>query len=135
MTIEHDSRRAAARVPIELKVEYEKKNSFFSDYTKNISQGGIFIVTNEPMPIGTHFVFNLHVTDLKEPLNIKGTVRFVAKPGGQREPGMGIEFDYADDKEKTYVHSVVKQLMEDSLGKTLSDKLWEKAEKASKITE
>ena len=131
MTIEHDSRRAAARVPIELKVEYERKNNFFADYTKNISQGGTFIGTNEPMPIGTHFVFKLHVTDLKEPLNIKGTVRFVIQPGGDKEPGMGIQFDYSNDKEKEYVHSVVKQLMDDSLGKTLSDKLWEKAENGS----
>src|SRR5690348_1888069 len=36
-------RRDGPRVPIELKVEYKKLNSFFADYTKNISKGGTFI--------------------------------------------------------------------------------------------
>ncbi len=31
--------RQAPRAPIELKVDYKKLNSFFADYTKNISQG------------------------------------------------------------------------------------------------
>jgi len=133
MVIENDNRRIAPRVPIELKVEYERKNAFFSDYTKNISQGGTFITTKDPMPIGTHFVFKLHVSELKDSLEIKGTVRWVvADDGTSNEPGMGIEFDYADDEEKQYVHSVVRQLMEDSLGKVLSDKLWEKAQQDSK---
>jgi type IV pilus assembly protein PilZ len=37
--------RQHARAPIELKVDYKKMNSFFADYTKNISKGGTFIKT------------------------------------------------------------------------------------------
>ena len=37
--------REHMRAPIELKVEYKKMNTFFSDYTKNISKGGTFIKT------------------------------------------------------------------------------------------
>jgi hypothetical protein len=33
-------RRAETRRPIELKVEYKRLNTFFADYTKNISRGG-----------------------------------------------------------------------------------------------
>ena len=48
-----DDRREAPRQPIELKVEYKRLNTFFADYTKNISKGGTFIKTNRPLPVGT----------------------------------------------------------------------------------
>jgi len=54
-----DDRRGDSRAPIELKVEYKRLNSFFADYTKNISRGGSFIGTEKPLPVGTEFVFAL----------------------------------------------------------------------------
>ena len=49
--------RDNARQPITLRVDYKRVNMFFSDYTKNISKGGTFIKTKNPLPIGTEFVF------------------------------------------------------------------------------
>src|SRR5499427_590038 len=54
-------RRMDPRAPIELKVEYKKLNTFFADYTKNISKGGTFIRTPRPLDVGTVFVFRLTV--------------------------------------------------------------------------
>ena len=48
-------------MPIALKVEYKRLNSFFADYTKNISRGGTFIRTKNPLSIGTEFMFQLQV--------------------------------------------------------------------------
>ena len=48
-----DDRRFGMRAPIELKVEYKRLNTFFADYTKNISRGGTFIATDKPLPVGT----------------------------------------------------------------------------------
>jgi type IV pilus assembly protein PilZ len=45
--------REHVRAPIELKVEYKKMNTFFSDYTKNIIKGGTFIKTDKPLKLGT----------------------------------------------------------------------------------
>jgi type IV pilus assembly protein PilZ len=45
--------RVEPRAPIELKVEYKRINSFFADYTRNISKGGTFIKTTKPLAIGT----------------------------------------------------------------------------------
>ena len=44
-----DDRRLAYRAPIELKVEYKRLNTFFADYTRNISRGGTFIGTDKPV--------------------------------------------------------------------------------------
>jgi len=40
MSDAENDRRREARAPIELKVEYKRLNTFFYDYTKNISRGG-----------------------------------------------------------------------------------------------
>ena len=45
MADEPPERRAEVRRPIELKVEYKRLNTFFADYTKNISRGGTFITS------------------------------------------------------------------------------------------
>ena len=67
-------RRRSYRHPIELKVEYKRLNTFFADYTKNISRGGTFIGTVKPLPIGTEFVFALEVPMMSEPLKLRGRV-------------------------------------------------------------
>ena len=48
-------------------MEYLQLNSFFADYTKNISRGGTFIATTRPLPLGTQFLFKLGVPTLPEP--------------------------------------------------------------------
>ena len=67
-------RRAAPRGPIRLRVDYERMNAFFADYTKNISKGGTFIKTARPLPVGTRFLFALAVPALSEPVTLDGEV-------------------------------------------------------------
>ena len=124
-------RREFSRGPIELKVEYKKLNSFFADYTKNISKGGTFIKTNRPLEVGTEFVFKLVVPKLEEPLALKGEVKWLVVDGQppppgidpDHEPGMGIRFIYRDPEERRRIEQVVGKLMIDSLGQLLYSKL------------
>lgn len=128
MSSESDERRRVnARKPIELKVEYKRLNAFFADYTRNISNGGTFIQTKKPLPIGTEFVFKLQVPKLDEPLSIEGQVRWINEAGSQEEdgPGMGIRFIYHKDSERRAIEELVEGLMVDSLGRLLTAKLLE----------
>lgn len=128
---EGKDRRIHLRVPIELKVEYKKLNTFFADYTKNICKGGTFIRTQKPLDVGTRFIFKLHVPTLEEPFRLTGEVKWVVRPGEpppagvdpDHEPGMGIQFIYKDDEKRTEVYDVVEKLMIDSLGPLLYSKL------------
>src|SRR5438270_7654362 len=86
-------RRAAPRGPIRLRVDYERMNAFFADYTKNISKGGTFIKTARPLPVGTRFLFALAVPALSEPVPLDGEVTWVLKPeeaAGRQDPGLGV---------------------------------------------
>src|SRR6478672_2569924 len=99
-----DERRDGPRVPITLKVDYKRLNTFFADYTKNISKGGTFIRTKKPLEIGTEFVF---VLTLPEPsldgagvkLELTGKVMRVVSEDeatADNPAGMGIRFVYKD---------------------------------------
>jgi len=125
-----EERRADPRQPIELKVEYKRLNTFFADYTKNISRGGTFIKTGRPLSIGTEFLFKLFVPNLETPLAIHGEVQWVVteedaatSEGG--EAGMGIRFVYREGDDKDTIARTVERLMVDSLGQRLYTKLME----------
>ena len=90
--------RQQVRVPIELKVDYKKLNSFFADYTKNISKGGTFIKTKKPLAIGTRFLFKLTVPHREAPFELLGEVVWSKADGD--EPGMGIRFIYNSDNQR-----------------------------------
>jgi type IV pilus assembly protein PilZ len=128
---QEDDRRSEPRVPIELKVEYKKLNTFFADYTKNICKGGTFIRTKKPLDVGTVFVFRLTVPKLKEAIAIRGEVKWVKREGEPSPPGvdesheagMGIRFIYDTAEEREAVEGTVEKLMIDSLGQLLYSKL------------
>jgi type IV pilus assembly protein PilZ len=130
-------RRSASRRPIELKVEYERLNAFFADYTKNISRGGTFIHTRRPLPVGTEFLFLLFVPTLERPLEIRGKVDAVMAPRRETDTtdaapiGMGITFVYDSDEERRHFERAVERLMVDSLGHLVYRKLMARAREAS----
>jgi len=119
-------RRREERAPIELKVEYKRLNTFFADYTKNISRGGTFIGTDKPLPIGTEFVFALVVPHMSEPLRLRGKVMWTTRSDDATKAnpaGMGIEFQYTDDAERHDKEAAVERLLIEELGDHLATKL------------
>ena len=126
-----DERRDEPRTPIELKVTYKKLNTFFHDYTRNISKGGTFIRTPKPLDIGTEFIFKLLVPELMDPLSLKGRVKWVvaedeAGSADNPDPGMGIQFLYESDEDRLRVESTVERLMKKHLGERAYTKLMDR---------
>jgi type IV pilus assembly protein PilZ len=126
-----EEKRTDDRAPITLKVDYKRLNTFFADYTKNISKGGTFIRTSKPLAVGTEFVF---VLTLPEPsldgagikLELTGQVKWVVtteEATADNPHGMGIQFLYKTEAERQRVASFVADLMRTALGAHLADKL------------
>jgi type IV pilus assembly protein PilZ len=124
-------RRNESRRPIELKVEYKRLNTFFADYTKNISRGGTFIKTARPLPVGTEFLFKLFIPGRREPLTIHGEVqRIVTREHSEGEgEGMAIKFVYREGDPQAEIARTVETIMTDSLGSRLYAKLMDHAQK------
>jgi type IV pilus assembly protein PilZ len=121
--------REHPRAPIELRVDYRRLNSFFADYTKNISKGGTFIRTRKALPVGTRFLFRLAVPGRAEAIDLSGEVVHV-EPSGEHA-GMGIRFVWADDPEQQRFGALVEQLMVESLGPAVAHALLQQARKGS----
>ncbi len=112
--------RQSPRAPLRLRVDYERMNSFFADYTKNISKGGTFIKTARPLPIGSRCQFSFTLPALSEPLLLDGEVTWIqpvqeAEASGA-EPGMGVKFVFKDAAAQREFEELVERMMAESLG-------------------
>jgi type IV pilus assembly protein PilZ len=119
-------KRGGERSAIRLKVDYRRLNSFFADYTKNISKGGTFIRTSKPLGVGTEFVFVLSLPTLNEQLQLNGEVMWVvtdAQATEDQPPGMGIKFRFDNDGDRLKVEQFVERLMVNALGEHISHRL------------
>jgi type IV pilus assembly protein PilZ len=119
--------RKNPRAPVRLRIDYERMNAFFADYTKNISKGGTFIKTTRPMEVGQRCQFLLSLPALPDPLLLEGEVAWVLAPEQARsrgvEPGMGVRFVFADDGARRQFERAVERLMEESLGSEVARQL------------
>lgn len=109
-------------------------NTFFADYTRNISKGGTFIKTEKPLAKGTEFVFALTIRNLSDPLRLRGRVQWVVatdQATPEQPAGMGIEFVYSSDDERRTTETIVEKMMVDELGENLASRLLGRSEKTS----
>ncbi len=108
--------RQSPRATVRLRVDYERMNSFFADYTRNISRGGTFIKTPRPLPIGSRCQFAFSLPALSAPLLLEGEVAWIrtAEEGG--DPGMGIRFVFRDAAAQRELEDLVERMMAESLG-------------------
>jgi type IV pilus assembly protein PilZ len=112
--------RRSPRAPLKLRIDYEQMNTFFADYTKNISKGGIFIKTPRPLEVGSRCQFSVSLPALADPILLEGEVAWILtveearKRGG--DAGMGIRFVFADETARRGFEQQVERMMEESLG-------------------
>jgi type IV pilus assembly protein PilZ len=121
-----DEKRENERSQVTLKVDYKRLNTFFADYTRNISKGGTFIKTGKPLPIGTEFMFVLSLPSREEQLHLLGEVVWTVEESDatdQKPAGMGIRFKFRGEAERNAVHAWVERLMTETLGEHISQRL------------
>ncbi|MBK9519715.1 MAG: TIGR02266 family protein [Anaeromyxobacter sp.] len=89
-----DNKRKAARLHHEIPVAYRSVGSFLSDWATNISQGGLFINTRKPLPLGAAVKILLQLPGEQAPSALEGRVARVTGYDNAQNmvPGMGIEF-------------------------------------------
>ena len=119
--------RQSPRAPLRLRIDYERMNAFFADYTKNISKGGTFIKTTRPEQVGTRCHFSLSLPLRAEPLMLEAEVVWTLSveqaKQSRAEPGMGVRFVFADDGARRRFERAVEQMLENSLGPAIARRL------------
>ena len=84
----------ADRVRVEIEVSLESDHNFYLGLTENLSEGGLFVATHKPLPIGALVELRFRVPGYDTVVEAEGEVRWVRMDGGGRDavPGMGVRF-------------------------------------------
>ena len=100
-------------MPLEREVvlEFEHFSSFISEYSANISLGGMFVKTSKPRLPDSVFRFEVRLGD-EDPL-IGGLAKVLwvreADEGGDRPSGMGVRFLQLDDGARGLIEQIVRE--------------------------
>lgn len=89
------SRRQDQRVHKTLELQFKSKEELVKACSENVSSGGIFMDTEEPLLQGERFMLNLFLPNDPEPLKIECEVswdRRVTEDPKMRPLGMGVRF-------------------------------------------
>ena len=114
-----ETKRKTPRVPVEIRVEYERFNRFVSEYTRDISRGGMFIRSESPLDVGTDVYVTLSFPHHKDDITLMAHVVRIVSPQESAEPGMGVRFAFADSDESRALHRLVDGLIVRHLGEAL----------------
>jgi uncharacterized protein (TIGR02266 family) len=86
-----------ADAELEVRVSLDSEHNFIMGRSENISEGGLFIATNEVRPLGSTAVIEVWLPGETKPVTATGEVRWV-RPGGALAAGIGFRFiELADD--------------------------------------
>jgi len=91
---EAPSSRVHPRIALRTAVTFESEDNFFTGFTANISEGGLFIATVELLPVGTEVDLNITLPG-DHRLSTTGQVRWLREWNDMTPdiyPGMGVQF-------------------------------------------
>jgi uncharacterized protein (TIGR02266 family) len=100
------------RTPVTLKIKFKSETleQFIERYAVDVSQGGIFIRTKEPLAVGTQMKFEFQLRDASPLIAGEGTVVWTRENDPSRPaiaPGMGVRFDRLADGSQTVLERIL----------------------------
>ncbi len=106
-------RRASPRADIVVRVNYQSVDSLFSEFARNINDGGIFVETDAPQPIGTNVELEFKLPGSDRPIEVVGNVVRSVR-ADQVDPdgiaGMAIEFENLDADARQQINEIIQKL-------------------------
>jgi type IV pilus assembly protein PilZ len=103
-------RRKSQRAEFVVRVDYQTVDELFSEFARNINEGGIFVETEAPPETGTAVDLRFKLPGSDEPLRVKGTVVHVSRGEGSEPPGIGVEFGSLDVSARQRINDLVRKL-------------------------
>lgn len=106
------AKRQNDRLQHELLVAYRTVDGFITDWAVNISRGGMFINTRNPLALGSTVRLIISLPDAAFPFDLTGKVIRVSEFDNVQNqvPGMGIEFVDVDEDKQVRIERFVERL-------------------------
>lgn len=103
-------RRRFNRTDLLVRIEYSTVDEIFSEFTRDINEGGLFIETEKPRPTGTEVAMRFNLPGNDDPLQTVGRVAWVRSADANSPAGMGIEFDELSNEDRTRINAMIRAL-------------------------
>ena len=103
-------RREHLRIPTDVEVSLGSEHNFFTGWSENISEGGLFVATHQLLPIGTVIEVTLKAEPVLPKTTVKVEVRWLRKTDeltSDCPPGMGLKFVDLSPEVATAIHAFV----------------------------
>ncbi len=104
-------RRDDSRAEVEVEVRYRTAQEFLAAYSRNISGGGIFLRTQQPLPLNQTVLLRFTLPGVTHQFQVHGVVVW-ANPASVRSSfpaGMGIKFLEIEPKDQQLIAEFIKQ--------------------------
>jgi uncharacterized protein (TIGR02266 family) len=99
--------RKHERVPARLEVEFRNASAFLVAYSTNLSRGGMFVETDDPLAVGHQLTLRFAVPGLPT-IEVTGVIAWVQAWGtNEHEKGMGIRFEHIDERHGDLIDRLV----------------------------
>jgi len=103
-------RRRSERSDYVVQVDYKTVDELFSEFARNINEGGLFVETETPPAVGSRVALQFRIPGSSEPIQVMGRVVRTSE-GVRDEPlGMGIEFENLDGQSRDLINELVRNL-------------------------
>src|SRR2546422_6277174 len=115
--------RQGKRTPVTLKIKFKSETleQFIERYAVDVSQGGIFIRTKEPLAVGTQMKFEFQLKDASPLIAGEGTVVWTRENDPSRPaiaPGMGVRFDRLADGSQQVLERILAEKIKQAPSRT-----------------
>jgi uncharacterized protein (TIGR02266 family) len=108
-----DEHRQDPRYDVHIQVDYASRDMFLSNYVTNFSKGGLFIQTENPLPVQSEIHLTLTLPENKTVIQAKGRVVWtydIKKGTGRIISGMGIKFIDLSIEHKAVITNTIQRL-------------------------
>ena len=115
---QHSRNRESVRVPLVLNVNCESCGEVRKYLMTNLSAGGLFVVTESPLPIGTPFNVHIRIERTGQVIELPGEVVSVGASAdlAEEKHGMGIRFVHLTEAQAEQVAEFSEDAMKKAIG-------------------
>ncbi len=106
-------RRLSPRAPVTVRVDYSTIDAIFSEFTRNINEGGLFIETERPLPLDEQVQLHFRLPGIDDSFKVSGRVAWIQEAGVEGPAGMGVEFENLDEGARLRIDEIVQALRVD----------------------
>jgi len=101
------NKRECPRIATNIKITIQNSGTPVISHIVNLSSGGIFVKTDNPLPIDSTLSLRFHLPGDLEPVHSEGLVVWIKQTGNLFPTGMGIEFTKISPLHKQKIHAFV----------------------------